>query len=117
MPILQSVKNWISSGLALFIGAGVVFGPTVYCLDKVMNGQGNEIFRLGSVPVPKFLGAGATYWTVLVLDIFALVVIFVGIYLDHKEYKLEKDFRTKYGQEEPYLYSDYLIRSAREKRR
>lgn len=115
MSPLRCLTRWLTDGVFLFVAIGVLLGPTVVCLDKIISGYGGAIFRLGNVPIPKYLGAGATYWDVFVLDVICLGVLCLGIYYDYSEYKLEKDFRSRYAKNTKYSYREYLCQRSKER--
>ena len=92
-----------------FIFWGITLGPTVYCLDKVINGQSLEPFRLGNVPIPSFQGAGASYLDVLILFGAAFLAVNIAMIIRYHQLKNERDFKKKYGIKDHKSFTDDLI--------
>lgn len=78
-------------------------------MDKVIHGEGQAEFRLGNVPIPKLLGAGATYLDVLILLSAAEIAMLGAILWRYKEYREEEDFKKKCGITEKRSFVDHLI--------
>jgi len=59
-------------------------------------GNGLLQYRLGFIEVPKYLGAGASYLDVLILNACAVLALLIGIGLRYYHYRHERDFIRKY---------------------
>lgn len=90
---LKKLSLWVflvAGGLILSVGA------VLYSLDKVLRGQALEPFKLGNVPVPWLLGAGASYLEVLILLVALIIAFVVALAVRWHYYRDERDFRRKY---------------------
>lgn len=63
----------------MFFLVGPFLGNLVYCSYQVYLGNGLLQYRLGFIDVPKYLGAGASYLDVLILNVCAIVALLIGI--------------------------------------
>ncbi|MAM89513.1 MAG: hypothetical protein CME36_19610 [unclassified Hahellaceae] len=99
--MLRHIAEWWKSTWQFLITIAALALPplclTGYCWYKVATGEGAEQFRLGFVDIPKYLGAGASYLDVLILNICVLLVLAVGFAVRYYQYRHERDFMRKYG--------------------
>lgn len=92
MPSRSPTREALSTlghGLLYFFGYSSPFWILgVIALGRVFTLGPMEVFLLGSVPIPKWQGAGFTNLDVVIfcgVGIFALVVAFVVRYVQHRE--------------------------------
>ncbi len=101
MSILDRMNNWSESTLGFILWLFPLVGPPVgiafHCVYQVSIGNGHEQFRLGFVDVPKYLGAGASYLDVLILDALIILALFVGLGFRYYYFRHERDFIKKYN--------------------
>ncbi len=90
-----------------------MLGVLVHCIDKVLRGEGLEPFKLGNVPIPKFLRAGASYQDALILMIVAVQSLMAGLFFRWRYYRLEDDFKNKYKIKDKSSFADKLIEDFR----
>ena len=83
ISIKQEIKDFIYTlhGLAfLFVGLNtgfIIYG--VVALDEIYQGNGLELFKLGNLPIPKFLGAGASNIEMFIFCIVGVIAISIGL--------------------------------------
>jgi hypothetical protein len=98
--MLQRISEWHKTTWELIGGILAIIlpalGTAAYCAFKVASGEGHEQFRLGFVDIPKYLGAGASYLDILILDGMMVVALVVGFGLRYYHYRDERDFLKKY---------------------
>ncbi len=70
-----------------------------YSATQVYAGRSLEQFRLGHVEIPKFLGAGATFLDVFILNIATVIALLIAFYCRYRYYEPERDILKKLGRE------------------
>lgn len=120
-----SIKKELSNFFYTLRGLALVFfvfnfGFIVYgviSLDKIIKGGGLELFMLGNLPVPKYLGAGASNIEMFIFCVIGVIAIFIGLirrYLEMRDdiammRKLglrESDFRSPYNSSVDEVFDD-----------
>jgi hypothetical protein len=76
---------------------GPALGTAVYCAYQVSMGNGLLQFRIGFIDVPKYLGAGASYLDVLILDGLIVLALIIGLGYRYYHFRHERDFIKKYN--------------------
>lgn len=121
ISIKKELSDFIYSlrGLALvffvFSIGFIIYG--VISLDKILKGEGLELFMLGNLPIPKYLGAGASNIEMFIFCVIGTLAIFIGLirrYLEMRDdiammRKLglkEEDFRSPYGSSVDDVFDD-----------
>lgn len=103
MGILNRMSEWHNSTWELAVSLVAIIAPPLgvafYCAYQVSIGNGHEQFRLAFVDVPKYLGAGASYLDVLILDAIAVLALLVGLGFRYYYFRHERDFIKKYNIE------------------
>ncbi len=101
MPLLSRMNEWHKSTWEFIVSLIALLGPPLgmafYCAYQVSIGSGHEQFRLGFVDVPKYLGAGASYLDVLILDVFVVLALLAGLGYRYYYFRHERDFIKKYN--------------------
>jgi len=82
--------------ISLTFVLGPFLGNLVHCAYQVSIGNGLLQYRLGFIEVPKYLGAGASYQDVLILNVCAVLALLIGIALRYYHYRHERDFIRKH---------------------
>jgi len=105
---MQIKNNLLSLG---FIAVTFVplLGVLALCIDKVVKGRGLDAFMLGNMPIPKLLGAGASYLDVLIFMLIATLLLTIALFVRWRHYRLEDDFKKKYGIKDKSSFTDRLI--------
>ena len=83
-----------SAMLGLSMGF-LLFG--VISLGEIMKGNALELFTLGNVPIPTFIGAGASNVEVSIFCFIGMVAILFGLIRRHLYLRDEYDFMRKHG--------------------
>ena len=98
--MLRRIDEWHKSTwefiVAIIAMIGPAVGTAVYCAYQVSMGNGLAQFRLGLIEVPKYLGAGASYLDVLILDVLIVVALAGGFGYRYYYFRHERDFIIKY---------------------
>jgi len=101
MPILNRMNEWHKSTWEFIVSIIALVGPpmgmTIYCAYQVAIGNGLEQFQLEFVDIPKFLGAGASFLDVLILNCLIVIAIWGGLGYRYYYYRHERDFIKKYN--------------------
>jgi len=70
---------------ALYSSLFLVLGTI--CLSQILAGNGGELFKLGNTPIPKLLGAGATYNLMFLTSLAGVSVVLVAVLLRYFYYR------------------------------
>ena len=101
MSILDRMNSFSETTLGFILWLFPIVGPPVgialHCVYQVSIGNGHEQFRLAFVDIPKYLGAGASYLDVLILDVLIILALCVGLGLRYYYFRHERDFIKKYN--------------------
>jgi len=101
--MLRRIDEWHKSTWEFIIAMVAMIGPAlgtaVYCAYQVSLGNGLLQFRLSFIDVPKYLGAGASYLDVLILDGLIVLALIGGFGYRYYHFRHERDFIKKYNIE------------------
>ena len=99
----MKLKSFLENCWLFFTGFGLLIiadlGMSIYTGTQVYTGHGLEQFRLGSVDIPKFLGAGATYLEVFITDVVTLICLTVALFARYRYYTPERELLKRYNKE------------------
>jgi len=73
----------------------IIFG--VISLDRIIENGSDQIFALGSVPIPKFLGAGATNLSVFLFSLAGFILIVFAVAVRYFQHKSKLKFMRENG--------------------
>lgn len=90
-------------------------GVTFHCAYQISIGNGHEQFRLVFVDVPKYLGAGASFLDVLILDALIVLALLVSLGFRYYYFRHERDFIKKYNVEAETGFTSLSKGSSRSK--
>lgn len=119
MSILNRMSGWHKSTwefiVSLFLIIGPPLGMAFHCAYQVSIGNGHEQFQLGFVDIPTYLGAGASYLDVLILNCFAVLALLAGLGFRYYYFRHERDFIKKYNIEAETGFKSIFKSSSRSK--
>ena len=90
-----------------FLWTGWFYGLFIYCLFKIVNGQGLAAFRLGNLPIVMF--DNASNIEVAIFSAILVVAVGVGFYLRYITYGEELHFKKTYNIKDERRYSDDMF--------
>jgi hypothetical protein len=99
----MKLKSFLTNCWLFASGFGLMFIADLslwsYSATQVYAGRGLEQFKLGHVDIPKFLGAGATFLDVFILNIATVIALLIALYCRYRYYEPERDILRKLGKE------------------
>lgn len=99
----MKLKNFLTNCWLFATGIGLTLIADLslwsYSATQVYAGRGLEQFRLGHIDIPKFLGAGATYLDIFILNIATVIALLIALIFRYRHYEPERDILKKLGKE------------------